>query len=212
MKVDATGCPIDSDGDGIPDFQDKCPNVKGLAAFQGCPDTDGDGIQDSEDRCPNEKGDKALKGCPDRDKDGVADIDDRCPDVPGIKENKGCPEVKTEVKEVFKKALQGIQFATGKDVILKPSYPILDQVAKIMKDNPSYKLIINGHTDNVGKADKNRELSEKRAASVKKYLLDKGVDDSRMKAAGFGDTMPVADNKTKEGQKQNRRVEFVVEF
>jgi hypothetical protein len=123
IKVDATGCPIDSDGDGIPDYQDKCPNVKGLAAFQGCPDTDGDGIPDYEDRCPNEKGDKALNGCPDRDNDGIADIDDKCPDVPGIKENKGCPEVKTEVKEIFKKSASGYSICNWKRCNFKTIFP-----------------------------------------------------------------------------------------
>jgi outer membrane protein OmpA-like peptidoglycan-associated protein len=205
------GCP-DSDGDGITDAEDKCPNVKGLAAFNGCPDTDGDGITDAEDRCPNVKGSKELKGCPDKDNDGVADIDDKCPDVSGLKENKGCPEVKAAVKETFRKALQGIQFATGKDIILKPSFPILDQIANIMKENPTYKLQINGHTDNVGDAVKNKTLSEKRANSVKTYLLKQGVEETRMITAGYGDVMPVADNKTKDGQKQNRRVEFIVEF
>ncbi len=239
VKVDTLGCPVDSDNDSIPDYLDKCPTVKGIAEFQGCPDTDGDGIQDAEDkcptvkglaifqgcpdtdgdgiidsldRCPKDKGDIALQGCPDIDKDSIPDIDDKCPTVFGTKENNGCPEVKAEVREVFRKALQGIKFATGKDVILKPSFPILDQVAKIMFENPSYKLLINGHTDNVGKADKNMILSEKRAISVKNYLLSKGVEESRIKATGYGDTMPVGNNKTKAGQKQNRRVEFIVEF
>ncbi|MCX6230441.1 MAG: DUF5723 family protein [Bacteroidetes bacterium] len=213
IKVDTNGCPVDTDGDGVPDFLDKCPTVKGLIIFQGCPDTDGDSVQDAEDRCPNEKGEIALQGCPDKDKDGTPDIDDKCPEVAGPKENHGCPvEVKAEVKELFKKALQGIQFASGKEVILKPSFGILDQVAKVMKDNPIYILTINGHTDNVGNPEKNKELSEKRANAVKKYLQQKGVEENRMKAKGFGDTLPVADNKTKEGQKQNRRVEFIVEF
>jgi len=212
VKVDAVGCPVDTDGDGIPDYLDKCPAEKGLVAFEGCPDTDGDGIPDIDDRCPLLKGSKALKGCPDRDNDGVPDIDDKCPDVPGLIENKGCPEVKAETKETFRKALQGIQFATGKDVILKTSYPILDQIATIMKENPTYNLKINGHTDNVGDPAKNKILSEKRSASVKSYLLKKGVGNNRMETAGYGDTMPVADNKTNEGKKTNRRVEFIVEF
>lgn len=206
-----SGCP-DSDGDGIQDSEDKCPNVKGLKEFSGCPDTDGDGITDAEDRCPNAKGSKELKGCPDKDKDGVADIDDKCPDVPGIKENKGCPEVKAEVKKVFAQALQGIQFETGKDVILKGSYPILDQVVKVMNENKEYNLEINGHTDNVGKDNLNLLLSQKRANAVKAYLVKKGIDENRMKATGYGSTMPVEDNKTAAGKAKNRRVEFKVNF
>ena len=82
----------DTDGDGIYDKDDACPEVAGLKQFNGCPDTDGDGIQDSEDECPTEFGTAALKGCPDRDGDGVADKDDACPDVAGLASMKGCPD------------------------------------------------------------------------------------------------------------------------
>lgn len=82
----------DTDGDGIYDKDDACPDVAGLKQFNGCPDSDGDGIQDSEDDCPNEAGLPEFKGCPDRDGDGVADKDDACPDVAGLKALKGCPD------------------------------------------------------------------------------------------------------------------------
>jgi OmpA-OmpF porin, OOP family len=235
------GCP-DKDGDGIPDHKDDCPDVAGLAAFNGCPDTDGDGIPDKDDRCPNEKGLKALKGCPDSDGDGVADIDDKCPgtptgikvdangcpidtdgdgipdyldkcpDVKGIPENNGCPEVKEEVKKVFNQALKGVQFASGKNTILAKSFTILNSVAEILKQNPEYKLQINGHTDNLGNPAKNKTLSQGRADAVKEYLVKKGIEGYRMKATGFGDEKPIADNKTPAGRTENRRVEFVVEF
>ncbi len=84
------GCP-DSDGDGIQDSEDACPNVYGLPEFNGCPDSDGDGIPDKDDACPNEAGPASTNGCPDRDGDGVADKDDKCPDVAGPAENNGCP-------------------------------------------------------------------------------------------------------------------------
>lgn len=212
VMVDKEGCPIDRDGDGIADFTDACPDVKGVASAKGCPDRDGDTVADDADACPDDAGLVDLNGCPDRDGDRIIDKDDKCPDVKGIASNKGCPEVKAEVKEVFRKALQGIQFETGKDVIRKNSYSILDQVAKIMVDNPEYKLLVNGHTDNVGKPESNMILSQKRADAVKKYLTAKGVDAGRMTATGYGDTKPVADNKTTAGKKENRRVEFVVEF
>ncbi len=205
------GCP-DSDGDGIPDTEDECPNEAGLAEFNGCPDSDGDGIPDKDDPCPNAAGSKEFNGCPDTDGDGIADNEDVCPEVAGIKANNGCPEIKKEVLKVFEQALQGIQFETGKDVIKKSSYTILDNVVKVMKDNPTYNLDINGHTDNVGDPAKNQTLSENRAAAVLKYLSDKGVESSRMKAQGFGDTKPIADNKTAKGREQNRRVEFKVNF
>lgn len=205
------GCP-DTDGDGIIDSEDKCPTVAGLEKFQGCPDTDGDGIQDSEDRCPKVAGTVALKGCPDKDGDGIADIDDKCPNVPGVKENKGCPAVKQETIEIFKQALQGIKFETGKDIIKPVSYPILDKVVKVMQDNPEYELDINGHTDNVGDDARNLTLSQARANAVKKYLSDKGIQASRMTATGFGETQPVGDNNTPAGRAENRRVEFKVKF
>ena len=84
------GCP-DTDGDGIEDSKDDCPNEAGLAEFNGCPDTDGDGVPDKDDKCPTVAGLKALAGCPDADGDGVTDADDACPDVAGPAANKGCP-------------------------------------------------------------------------------------------------------------------------
>lgn len=203
------GCP-DTDGDGVQDSEDKCPKVAGLAKFGGCPDTDGDGVQDSEDKCPTIAG--TLNGCPDRDKDGVADYLDKCPDVFGIAANKGCPEVKAETKKIFQQALQGIQFESGKDVIKKTSFPILNQVVKVMTENPSYQLEINGHTDSQGDDVKNMLLSEKRAAAVKAYLVKNGVDNAKLTSKGYGETVPVADNATAAGKAKNRRVEFKVNF
>ncbi len=84
------GCP-DTDGDGIEDRNDECPNTPGLPEFNGCPDTDGDGIADHLDACPTIPGPKEFNGCPDTDGDGIADPDDECPTVPGPKENNGCP-------------------------------------------------------------------------------------------------------------------------
>ncbi len=84
------GCP-DTDGDGIIDSADACPTVAGLAEFNGCPDTDGDGIADKDDACPTEKGTKANNGCPDTDGDGIVDKDDKCPTEAGPASNQGCP-------------------------------------------------------------------------------------------------------------------------
>ncbi len=242
VKVDAKGCPLDRDGDGIPDYKDKCPDVKGLAKFEGCPDSDGDGVTDADDMCPDTpegvkvdkrgcpldrdgdkvpdyqdscpdvKGLEKFHGCPDRDGDGIPDHLDKCPDVPGIPENKGCPPVKEEVKEVFRKALQGIKFETAKDIIRPVSFPILNNVVDIMKENKEYNLIINGHTDNVGTDEYNKDLSNRRAASVRKYLIDHGVEANRLKSFGWGEEKPAADNNTEAGRTINRRVEFIVEF
>lgn len=207
----AKGCP-DADGDGIQDSEDACPKVKGIASMKGCPDTDGDGITDAEDKCPTVKGTKALEGCADTDGDGIADNLDKCPKVAGVASNNGCPEIKAETQKVFDQALKGVQFETSKAVIKSVSFPILDNVAKIMKDNPTYNLDINGHTDAQGDDAKNMTLSQDRAASVKKYLMDKGVEASRMESYGFGETMPKATNDTPAGRAENRRVEFKVRF
>lgn len=207
----AKGCP-DADGDGIVDSEDECPNTKGIAKFKGCPDTDGDGIKDSEDKCPTVIGTVEYNGCPDTDGDGIIDENDNCPTIAGVAANNGCPEIKEETKEVFRQALKGIQFESGKDIIKKSSNGILNNVAQIMLDNPSYKLKIDGHTDAQGNDDKNMELSKKRAIAVKNYLISKGVDSARLSAFGFGETVPKATNDTSAGRAENRRVEFTVEF
>lgn len=223
VSVDSLGCPIDSDKDGVADYLDSCANntaeeiARGVDE-NGCPmDSDGDGVPDYLDECPNTpaeaKGFVDEKGCPtDKDGDGVADYIDVCPEVAGIKENNGCPEIKAEVKKVFEKALNGIEFETGSAKIKKSSNKILDDVVNIMKENPTWKLSINGHTDNKGNAEKNQKLSEDRAASVKAYLENKGIEAERLSSAGFGQDQPVADNKTAAGRAKNRRVEFKVRF
>jgi outer membrane protein OmpA-like peptidoglycan-associated protein len=205
------GCP-DKDGDGVADKDDKCPDVKGIAKFDGCPDTDGDGIQDKDDACPNDKGTSETKGCPDRDGDGVADKDDKCPDVKGLKNNNGCPAIdeakKQEVLQKISFAAKSIQFETGKDIIKSVSFAKLDTVVNIMKTYESTNWSIEGHTDNVGDAAKNLDLSKRRAAAVKAYFINKGISGSRLSSEGYGDTKPAADNKTAAGRQTNRRVEI----
>lgn len=220
--VNEHGCLLDSDGDGVPDYLDKCPGTPSAAYDSideyGCPkDSDGDGVPDYLDKCagtPKEAyGMVDEHGCPkDTDGDGVPDYMDDCPKIAGTKENNGCPEVKKEVRSLFQRALQGIQFETGKATIKKSSNQILDQIAQVMKENPSYALEIQGHTDNVGKKESNQQLSEDRALAVKKYLTSKGVAESRLTANGYGDERPVASNSTAAGRTQNRRVEFIVSF
>ncbi|HEY1038640.1 MAG TPA: OmpA family protein [Bacteroidia bacterium] len=204
----------DRDKDGIPDESDKCPDVAGIEKFIGCPDSDNDGIVDSEDTCPTVAGTKAMNGCPDSDGDGIADNQDKCPNVAGLPANAGCPEVKisTKAKEVFQKAMAGIQFETGKDVIKKTSYPVLDNVVSVLKENPDWNVEIQGHTDNAGKYEANKSLSQKRAAAVEKYLTDKGVNGDKLTPVGYGPDKPIADNKTTAGKAKNRRVEFNVTY
>ncbi len=205
------GCP-DKDGDGITDAADKCPDVAGLAKYNGCPipDTDGDGINDEQDKCPTVKGVARYQGCPipDTDKDGVNDEEDKCPNDAGPASNYGCPVIAQAVVDKINYAAKNILFVTGSAKLLPKSFKSLNEVAKIMADDKTLKLSIDGHTDNVGKAEKNQVLSENRAASVKTYLANKGVEESRMTAAGHGLSMPIADNKTAKGRTQNRRVEM----
>jgi outer membrane protein OmpA-like peptidoglycan-associated protein len=199
------GCP-DRDADGVADMDDVCPDVKGLPAFKGCPDTDGDGLADNEDSCPDKAGPVANSGCPDTDNDGIADHVDKCPTVPGTKNNNGCPEVSIEVKKRLAFAATAIQFETGKAVIKKTSYKLLDEVVQILNDYPDYYMTIDGHTDDVGKDDKNMQLSKDRANSVKNYFVGKGISEGRLVTNGYGETQPVASNKTAAGRAKNRRV------
>ena len=184
----------------------------------GCsPDVDNDGIEDYLDKCPNTpieaRGMVDEKGCPrDADGDGILDYLDNCPKIPGVAANKGCPEVQKEVKKLFQKALQGIQFEAGKTVIKASSFVILNQIAKVLIDNPTYLIEVRGNTDNVGKPASNLILSEKRALAVKEYLIGKGVATERMTSNGFGDKLPVAPNTSAANKAKNRRVEFVVTF
>ena len=220
--IDAKGCPKDSDGDGVPDYLDECPGTPKEAHAtideKGCPkDSDGDGVPDYLDECPNTpeaaRGHVDSKGCElDSDGDEVPDYKDECPAVAGTKANKGCPEIKREVRQLLQKAMQGIEFETGKSTIKKKSFPLLDQIANIFIENANYIIEVQGHTDNVGKPEMNLKLSQQRADAVKKYLEKKGVEASRMTAVGYGQEVPIADNKTKAGRQKNRRVEFKISF
>lgn len=206
-----SGCP-DTDGDGISDIKDNCPNERGPKDNFGCPmaDSDGDGILDKDDTCPTVKGSKMLSGCPDGDNDGIADKDDNCPTVAGTVANKGCPTIAAEDKAKLDYAIRNVQFATSKADILAKSFTVLDEVAGVMAKYPTINLAIAGHTDNVGGAEANQKLSENRAKACMDYLVKKGINSARMSYIGYGETMPVADNKTAEGRLQNRRVEFNV--
>lgn len=211
------GCPIpDTDKDGVNDEQDKCPTVAGLPKYEGCPvpDTDKDGVNDEEDKCPTVAGVARYQGCPvpDTDKDGVNDEEDKCPTVAGTRAANGCPEVTQEMVQKMEYAAKRIFFVTGSAKLSSKSNAALAEVVKILTDDPNVKLTIEGHTDNVGKADFNKTLSDKRANAVKTYLVDKGVDESRLTAEGFGLEKPVASNKTAAGRAQNRRVELKLNY
>ena len=217
---DEDGCPDpDNDKDGILDKRDRCPNdpedKDGFEDEDGCPDPDNDkdGILDVDDKCPNEPGPKENQGCPDtdKDKDTVVDRLDKCPDEPGPPSNAGCPEKKyitiTQEKIELK---EQVHFATGKAKINPDSFDLLDEVVDLLKKNTTIKLRIEGHTDNKGNPKKNIKLSQDRAKAVNDYLVEKGIDQGRLTSEGYGQTCPVADNKTVEGREKNRRTDFFI--
>jgi OOP family OmpA-OmpF porin len=219
---DDDGCPdvADSDGDGIADDADKCPKeAEDKDTFQdddGCPDPDNDDdkVLDVDDQCPLEKGPEANHGCPDKDADGdgVVDREDNCPDEPGTAKNHGCKEKQLVViTEEGLDILDIVYFDTSKAIIQKRSYKLLDNVAAVIIAHPQVgKFRVEGHTDDRGNDDDNLDLSQRRAEAVVKYLVDKGVPAERLEALGFGETKPLADNKTKAGRAKNRRVEFKI--
>ncbi len=204
------GCPIpDTDKDGINDEADKCPAVAGIAKYGGCPipDTDGDGINDEVDKCPSQAGLAQFGGCPDRDSDGIVDGEDHCPDVKGPADNFGCPKI-----ENAKFNTQKIQFVTGSATLTAASKTMIKEGARLLNsdDFKNLKVEVRGHTDDVGKDASNMVLSQNRANAVMAELVKNGVASDRITAVGFGETMPIADNKTAEGRAQNRRVAFDV--
>jgi OmpA-OmpF porin, OOP family len=211
------GCPIpDSDKDGINDEEDKCPTVPGLARYQGCPipDTDKDGINDEEDKCPTVAGVARYQGCPipDSDGDGVNDEEDKCPNLPGPRDNQGCPVISAEVVKRVNYAANNILFVTGSYKLLAKSYKGLNDVVKILNENPDMVLAIDGHTDNVGSDEMNQTLSDNRANAVKQYIISQGISESRITSAGHGETSPIAENTTASGRQKNRRVELKLSY
>ena len=224
---DDDGCPDeDNDSDGLTDKIDNCPNnaedQDGFQDDDGCPETDNDkdGLTDKIDQCPDEPEDKdSFKdddGCPDCDNDGdgvpeCPKVVDLCPDKPAATPD-GCPQkykhvVVTETKIELK---QTIYFATRRARIKKRSYPLLNEVAQVLQENPKIRVRIEGHTDSRGRDRFNLRLSRNRAKAVRKYLIKRGVPQDRMTSQGFGETVPIADNRTNAGRAQNRRVEFVI--
>lgn len=221
---DGDGCPdLDNDQDGIPDLKDKCPNepedFDGENDDDGCPDlvkdSDNDGVADDIDRCPLQAEDvdgyQDDDGCPDLDNDldGIPDAQDKCPTQPetfnNVDDQDGCPDAKEIGKQFI---LRGINFESGSAALTPDSHPVLDQVIASMNSYPEVRLEIRGHTDSQGPAAFNLQLSQKRADSVRQYLINGGIAGDRLTAIGVGEEEPIASNATPEGRAQNRRIEF----
>jgi outer membrane protein OmpA-like peptidoglycan-associated protein len=189
---DEDGCPdLDNDQDGIPDLADKCPNQP----------EDKDGFED-EDGCPDL----------DNDQDGIPDASDLCPNQPGVREERGCPKKYALVSVTQEKIElhQAVFFATARSIIMSKSFPLLDEVADVLKTRPVMQVRVEGHTDSRGSRAENMRLSQARADAVKAYLVGHGVDVSRMVSVGFGPDQPIETNRTAAGRETNRRVEFMI--
>jgi len=215
-SVSNHGCPApDTDNDGVPDDLDKCPTVKGLEKYNGCPssDSDGDGVPDDQDNCPTVAGLLRYNGCPipDTDGDGVNDEIDHCKTVPGLSTNHGCPEkqineVNNEATERVNYNSKKIQFELNKSDLLPSSFAAMDEIVKLLNENPAYKLKIEGHASMEGDHFKNLKLSEDRAAAVKNYLVSKGIDAGRLTTIGYGNARVLTIDRQQ--QAINRRVEM----
>jgi outer membrane protein OmpA-like peptidoglycan-associated protein len=230
---DDDGCPDvpDQDEDGIEDTKDRCPkqpedkdNYEDADGWPD-PDNDADGVPDNFDDCPLKPEDmdnfKDDDGCPDEDNDGdgVLDASDKCPNKPetinGIKDQDGCPD-RGQAQVIIEKnkivITKKVYFATNKATIKRVSFNILNQVGLVLRANAQIQGVrIEGHTDDRGKAERNKALSQQRADAVKTYLIEKGgIEAKRLFAVGYGPERPVADNKTAKGRADNRRVEFVI--
>jgi outer membrane protein OmpA-like peptidoglycan-associated protein len=218
------GCPPpnDRDGDGIIDSDDACPDIPGVRSDDpsknGCPippDRDKDGIVDHDDDCPDIPGPRSdvpgKNGCPDSDGDGIIDPQDACPNVAGPPDpdptKNGCPKARIEKDQIV--ITERVEFETDSAKLLDSSTGILIAVLNVLQEHPELtKVLVEGHTDNVGGAVYNKGLSERRAKSVVKWLVDHGIDQTRLLDAGFGLTRPIDTNDTAAGRQRNRRVEF----
>lgn len=221
---DTDGCPDeipDTDGDGLLDPNDRCPtepeDVDQFEDDNGCPDpdNDGDGVVDAADRCPVVPGVVENRGCPDTDgdEDTVVDRRDNCPVVPGVPENYGCPREQRQtvrIEESQIAILDTVYFQTDRDLILRRSFAMLDNVAQVLNAHPEIEHIrVEGHTDSRGTREHNLDLSQRRAASVVRYLVAHGVAASRLEAVGYGPDRPVVPQaRTPQEHAQNRRVVF----
>ncbi|MBU4487223.1 MAG: OmpA family protein [Candidatus Delongbacteria bacterium] len=224
---DEDGCPDDdNDGDGIKDSYDNCPNdpedFDGYEDMDGCPenDNDKDGIPDNLDKCPNEPEDfdgwMDTDGCPDYDNDGdgISDEIDKCPSeaetINGFQDEDGCPDA-VILKKDERIVLDNIYFKLGSAELETESFASLNSLKKVFLDNRGIVIQIEGHTDSQGSEEYNLNLSNQRANTVAEYIVNVlRISASQISSIGYGESKPIASNKTSKGRAQNRRIEFRV--
>lgn len=209
---------IDTDKDGVMDQLDIEPNTPAGVMVYGngkAVDSDKDGLPDHKDKCPLKYGPISNEGCPlniDSDGDGIMDGEDLCPNTPGVVENRGCP--KQEVNQPDNVTQQigllaaSIYFDTNSDKIKSISYSTIDKIITLMKKIPNVKFVIEGHTDDRNSDRYNLYLSQRRAASVRKYMVKQGIVSERLQSKGYGESRPKFSNSNAGGRQLNRRVEI----
>lgn len=206
-QVDSYGCETDSDGDGVADSLDQCANTpRGTSVdVNGCAiDGDGDGVPDDLDECPGTYRGAAVdsRGCElDGDADGVVDRLDECPDsAANVQVDIAGCEIREEI------SLPGVNFESNSDRLLGGTDAVLNAAAATLQKNPEISVEVAGHTDSDGAAEYNLSLSERRAQTVRDYLIRQGVAAERFSVRGYGESQPVADNGNAAGKAANRRV------
>ncbi len=175
-------------------------------------DSDGDGVSDDEDECPNLFGSVAASGCPDIDNDGIRDSQDLCPNTIGELLNNGCPILSEKDSAILQKAMTNLEFDKNSTKISSSSYSYVSNIGKLLLGNKNMVLIISGHTDSDASDEYNYNLSAKRAQSVRNYLLNMGISKSRLIMDFYGESKPLYPNDNDSNMQKNRRVEFNISF
>jgi outer membrane protein OmpA-like peptidoglycan-associated protein len=209
---------IDTDKDGVMDQLDIEPNTPAGVMVYGngkAVDSDKDGLPDYKDKCPLKYGPISNEGCPlniDSDGDGIMDGEDLCPNTPGVIENRGCPKQEVGKPENVTQQIgllaASIYFDTNSDKIKSISFATIDKIINLMKKIPNVKFVIEGHTDDRNSDRYNLYLSQRRAASVRKYMVKQGIVTERLQSKGYGESRPKFSNGNAGGRQLNRRVEI----
>ncbi|HEU0035308.1 MAG TPA: choice-of-anchor D domain-containing protein [Kofleriaceae bacterium] len=226
---DTDGCPeLDNDGDGITDAADKCPldpeDKDGFADADGCPDrdNDADGVADATDKCPNVAEDKDgfqdLDGCPepDNDGDGLVDTKDKCPNEPetinGNRDDDGCPDTGSSVVVLSPDRIDTLDPITFSGTKLgRGAFNVLGQVAATLRAHAEIvRIRVTVHVQPTGDAQRDQDLSDRRATAIREWLVQWGIAQTRVDARGFGGTKPLVAPDARGAAAINDRVELII--